>query len=436
MTDQKDKSGPDSFSDSSELFESLFKEAPLEDEKKPRRPPGARKPLKPAQELRRKGQGEAKKTLRPTQEAPPVGPAMKRPGDAFPPRRPLDFSRTGSKSIAPAPAPRPPAPKDKVIKRTRSPAKRGKGSKVLKLVLLLFLLGAGGAAGAGYLGLVDFGPYIGLRGEPDPVLPEMARMRPEKKSPENISAGAVPERERHQSVPQKAESTGGRTEPQAPETRQTVAPSGDKATVAERPGAVAVPPLQETLPAPPALSPKVVHQPPRPAPNQQAPAKSAPPSQPLPLFREVPAQYPFSVYLGAYRTLGRSRTAVSIYKRDYGISSHWVKVDLGEKGTWYRIFTGHFRTEQEAEAFIREKQLKEGEVKHTKFSTLVGVYSEPGDAEESVRRLLEAGYSSYFVPVPEGGVGLYSGAFYTLAGARNHHDHLASKGIESRVVER
>ena len=436
MTDQKDKSGPDSFSDSSELFESLFREAPLEDEKKPRRPPGARKPVKPAPELRRKSQGEAKKPVRPKQEASHVGPVMKGAGDSVPPRRPLDFSGTGRKSIGTPPAPRRPAPKEKVVRPTRSHAKRGKGTGVLKMVLLIFLLGAGTVAGAGYLGFVDFGRYIGLRAEPDPVPPEVARIRPEKKSIEQSSPQAAPERARPQPLSQKAEAIGGETAPQAPETRQAVAPSGDKPAGTERPGAVAVPPLKETPPAPPALSPKVVHQPPQVAANQQDLAGSVPPSQPLPLLREVPAQYPFSVYLGAYMTLERARTAVSIYEREYGIPSHWVKVDLGEKGTWYRVFTGHFRTEQEAAAFIRQKELKEGEVKHTKFSTLIGVYSEPGKAEQAVRRLLDAGYSSYFVPISGGGVGLYSGAFYTLAGARKQHGDLASKGIESRVVER
>ena len=91
---------------------------------------------------------------------------------------------------------------------------------------------------------------------------------------------------------------------------------------------------------------------------------------PPPSPRQEPTQaqpthvspYPFSVYLGAFMNLDRARTAVSVYEKDYGISSYWVKVDLGDKGTWYRVFTGYFESAEEAEAFIRHKELKEGEV--------------------------------------------------------------------------
>jgi len=142
------------------------------------------------------------------------------------------------------------------------------------------------------------------------------------------------------------------------------------------------------------------------------------------------------VYLGAFMNLDRARTAVSIYEKDYGISSYWVKVDLRDKGTWYRIFTGYFRSAEEADAFIRQRQLKEGEVKQTKFSTLIGVFSSPGEAEAMVQKLVQQGYSSYLVPVTGGRFKLYSGAFYTLVGAQQQLAELASKGIKSQAVER
>ena len=134
--------------------------------------------------------------------------------------------------------------------------------------------------------------------------------------------------------------------------------------------------------------------------------------------------------------LDRARTAVSVYEKDYGISSYWVKVDLGDKGTWYRVFTGYFESAEEAEAFIRHKELKEGEVKQTKYSTLIGVFSSPEEAGPVVQKLLQQGYASYFVPVPGGRFKLYSGAFYTLVGAQQQLADLASKGIKSQAVER
>lgn len=135
-------------------------------------------------------------------------------------------------------------------------------------------------------------------------------------------------------------------------------------------------------------------------------------------------------------TLDRARTAVSIWEKEYGISSYWVKVDLGNKGTWYRVFTGYFQSAEEAEAFIRQRGLKEGEVKQTKYSTLIGVFSRPEEAEEMVRKLLKQGYSSYSVPLPGGRFKLYSGVFYTLEGAQKQFADLASLGIKSQAVER
>jgi cell division septation protein DedD len=200
------------------------------------------------------------------------------------------------------------------------------------------------------------------------------------------------------------------------------------------------------------VQPKPVLQPPppvvqsKPAPQTRTPvqskveqAKVVPIPQKQQALQPQPVHfspYPFSIYLGAFMTLDRAKTAVSIYKRESGISAFWVKVDLREKGIWYRVFTGYFHSAEEAEAFISQKQLKESEVKQTKYSTLIGEYSRMGEAEDVVRRLSQLGYSSYFVTVPGGPFKLYSGAFYTMEGAQKQYAELASKGIKSRAVER
>lgn len=434
MADPKDKSESDPFSDSSELFDSLFKDAPLEDEKKPRRPAGVSQGVKRDQELKRKGQAGAK-PARPKQKAPPVRPAMKGPGDAVPPGRRLDFSNTGRRrGVTPPPAPRTPRPKERTEKRTTSRSKGRKGSRILKLALLVLLLVAGSAAAASYLGFVDIGRYIGsfTGDQPSAVPQEVVRIRPEKKTAEQIPVEPVIGKPKPQPTPPAPEAPPRETKAPALVSPQEGSSSGNKPTGTEGPEAVSVPHLSPR----PAIPSEAVQPPPQARPVQENLAKTAPSSKAPPLPRELHARYPFSVYLGAFMTLDRARTAVSIYQEDYDISSYWVKVDLGEKGLWYRIFTGHFRTEQEAEAFVRQKELKDGQVKQTKFSTLIGEYSKPAEAEETVRGLLQRGYSSYFVPVSGGGVRLYSGAFYTLTGAKKQHAELASKGIHSRVVER
>ena len=145
--------------------------------------------------------------------------------------------------------------------------------------------------------------------------------------------------------------------------------------------------------------------------------------------------YPYSVYLGAYKTLERARVAVSQYQKK-GVSSYWVKVDLGRKGIWHRLFTGHFQDGGTALDFINKMDLEDASVKKTRYTTLVGVYSSEDAIIEKSQTLDKLGYSSYIVDGSNGTSQLYSGAFLTKGGAEKHYQELAAKGIRNRVVER
>jgi cell division septation protein DedD len=145
--------------------------------------------------------------------------------------------------------------------------------------------------------------------------------------------------------------------------------------------------------------------------------------------------YPYSVYLGAYKTPQRAEKAISLYRKK-GLSAYWVKVNLGEKGVWYRVFTGYFKDQNEAEAFIRRKGLADAKAKRTKYATLIGVYATETGAQKKFLVLSKLGYSPYVIETNSGESQLYVGAFYTQAGAEEQRTDLSSKGIQSRVVER
>jgi cell division septation protein DedD len=145
--------------------------------------------------------------------------------------------------------------------------------------------------------------------------------------------------------------------------------------------------------------------------------------------------YRYSVYLGAYKTLERARVAVSQYQKK-GVSSYWVKVDLGRKGIWHRLFTGHFQEGGTALDFINNRDLEGASVKKTRYATLVGAYSSEDAIIKKSQALDKLGYSSYIVDGGNGTSQLYSGAFITKGGAEKHYQELAAKGIRNRVVER
>ena len=173
--------------------------------------------------------------------------------------------------------------------------------------------------------------------------------------------------------------------------------------------------------------------PPTPTPSPTATQKSADGRPTAPKI--VERAFPYSIYLGAYKTLERAKVAVSLHKEE-GLSTYWVKVDLGSKGTWFRIFTGYFQNEDDAQDFIDQRALEEASVKRTRYSTLIGVYSSKDAIERESEALLKLGYSVYAIEGVNGTSQLYTGAFYTRAGAEKLYEELAAKGIPNQVVER
>ncbi|MCU0595681.1 MAG: SPOR domain-containing protein, partial [Desulfobacterota bacterium] len=145
--------------------------------------------------------------------------------------------------------------------------------------------------------------------------------------------------------------------------------------------------------------------------------------------------YPYSVYLGSFQNLEYLKKALSVYENQ-GLSSYWTKVELGTKGTWYRVFTGHFRSAQEAEAFIQQKRIKDGEVKETRYTNLIGTFGTKQAGQERASALAGMGLSVYSIQAAEGQVRLYCGAFITREGAEKNQAELNSKGIKSEIVER
>jgi septal ring-binding cell division protein DamX len=148
-----------------------------------------------------------------------------------------------------------------------------------------------------------------------------------------------------------------------------------------------------------------------------------------------PVSYPYSIYLGSYGSIERAEKAVSMYEKK-GLSPYWVEVDLGEKGVWYRIFTGYFPNKEEAEAYIIKKQIANASSKRTAYANLIGVFQSQYELNRKKVTLSKLGYSPYVIAGINGESLLYAGAFYQKARAEKQHMRLASNGIRNRVVIR
>jgi cell division protein FtsN len=145
--------------------------------------------------------------------------------------------------------------------------------------------------------------------------------------------------------------------------------------------------------------------------------------------------YPYSIYLGSYKTRERAEKAISEY-RNKGLSPYWVELNLGDKGMWYRVFSGYFQKREQANEFIKKKQIAESKSRHTRYANLIGRFAFQKELDEEKLRLSKLGYCPYVIPSRNGESLLYVGAFYQKARAQKQHAELASKGIHSQIVER
>jgi cell division septation protein DedD len=184
-------------------------------------------------------------------------------------------------------------------------------------------------------------------------------------------------------------------------------------------------------PKPPEVSAK---QEPQPLPLQTQPSAKPSATEVSPSPPRTP-EYPYSVYLGSLKAHEAVKKAISDYQ-EKGLSPYWTKVDLGDKGVWFRVFAGYFRTKDETEKYIRDRNIQGATPGITKYANWIGSYGSDKEVEDQKRALLSAGFYPYVIKAPDGKSLLYSGAFDRKEYAEKERSALASKGIKSEVVER
>ena len=451
--DDKPNKKSDPFSSSAQIFEDIFKEATQTVEK----PGGEKSKQEPAKRTSAPAPAQTKQT------APP--PAQRKP-----PRTTTKSSQADTKPVKRAAQPRREEPKP------RPPEKPANKISPLKIVLLVVLLALLAGALVNYLGVFDISALSDLLGlgKKESVPPAVKKQVPKAQA----TSEPVSKRPGDSvAFTKKEESKGKKEEPSASvqgkevasrvETAKPTAPAAipeqvvtkapmpaQPVQVKEEKPAPLVPPQQElpkreTAPIAPAQNPQAtapVSQPsslapPQPStkavkpetPQPVAQAKSSNLAPPVPLESSV--RYPYSIYLGSYQTQEMAKKAISLHKEE-GSPAYWSKVRLGDKGVWYRLYAGYFRNEAEAQDFISKRQLKDAEVKLTKYAILLGVFPTRAEAEQKRSTMLELGFPAYAIPEPQGKTCLYSGAFLTKEGADIALSELASKGIKASTVER
>jgi hypothetical protein len=349
-------------------------------------------------------------------------------------------AQTSPKSTAERVGSNPPA---KIIPKTDK--RNVKRSSALMAAVLLIVLAILAGIISNYMGIVDIRLLLDnfkFDHEREVAQASVPRKRAVKPPEKAISSPKQPqEREQNpaknkdepkapSSAPTESSSLGGVKEDKLAEleTPTTVAQATSgverveekvpSASTGERPNAPEVAAKQESEPSP--VQSEV---------SAKAGAPEVAPSQ-----LSTP-KYPYSVYLGSFKAAKAVNKAISEYQ-EKGLSAYWTKVDLGDKGVWFRFFVGHFQTKEEAEKFIRDRNIQGATPGITRYANLIGIYGSDKEVEDQRRALVSAGFYPYVIKGADGKRLLYSGAFDRNEYAEKERTILASKGIKSEISER
>ena len=150
---------------------------------------------------------------------------------------------------------------------------------------------------------------------------------------------------------------------------------------------------------------------------------------------EISQCLPFIVQLGSYKTIDRTMAAFFKYKSK-GIDTHWNRVDLGEKGIWYRLFIGHFETKELAITYKNDHGLAKSIIVFTPWTVLMARSVSKQNFDE-IRSVLSDNQLDYdAVKNKDGSYRLLTGAYVTKEGAEKLAREIIALGYDAKVVMR
>jgi len=150
--------------------------------------------------------------------------------------------------------------------------------------------------------------------------------------------------------------------------------------------------------------------------------------------------YPYMIQVSSYKSKEDSMREAMIL-RDKGDSVCISHARIVEKGDWYRVLVGFYRTPEEAQKAALE--LKNREYQHAfvvrpPFTVSLGIFSDDEKLRKLEAHLVSKGYSAYSLPdrATKNDIRLLVGAFWTEKEADTVTKDLQKEGFKPKVVRR
>jgi Flp pilus assembly protein TadD len=145
--------------------------------------------------------------------------------------------------------------------------------------------------------------------------------------------------------------------------------------------------------------------------------------------------HPYSILLSSCRHWDKAQEFLINYQK-IGLIPYFARVEPRKNEVWWRIFTGHYKTRQEALKIKNRRNLSESIVMKTPYTNLIGSFFAAIKATEMLHSIRKLGYSPYFVKTVEREFQLVVGAFQIKIRAAKLKLELESKGVQNKIIER
>jgi RND family efflux transporter MFP subunit len=143
--------------------------------------------------------------------------------------------------------------------------------------------------------------------------------------------------------------------------------------------------------------------------------------------------YLYTLHLSSWKRLKKARAELNEQQKR-GFEAYAIKVNLGDKGTWWGIYVGHYKSAKEAQQAKEQLKLADAIVKKRAYANLVGTYDTAEAMKNMARKLEQLGYFSHTVSGKNDELQLLTGAFFSRKSAEAQNRDLKSDGIDARVI--